>query len=364
MRTRDDLTDQQKMKLLGLASFWSSQATLTLPADRPRAEAAIDEIYALAGYPPPKKRWMSSPMTAAVDAGEDMGDCIAFELEGRLVIERQSIAENYGYDLEELLGDRLTGLIIPVGELSSEERARIEARRLRPPSWHIRRINELIDHRINVICGFYGWSVYAQGVFLRGALDPFEVFAAEVLATVLNITEANPLLAYSVLARSAGFVLPLKERVWLCDRPNVLKRDIVGYLHASNGPALDWNRMMPFYMWHGEEVTQKAVGPVEKLRIWDFGNERNRRARDLMLERYGLERYCREVGKVIHQDQTGTLWRAGGIWAVEVVNGTPELDGSYKRYFLRVPPTMQSARQAVAWTYGLRKRDYVVLVRT
>ena len=37
---------------------------------------------------------------------------------------------------------------------------------------------------------------------------------------------------------------------------------------------------------------------------------------------------------------------------VEVVNSTPEPDGTYRRYLLRVPPTTRTAREAVAWTFG------------
>ena len=47
-----------------------------------------------------------------------------------------------------------------------------------------------------------------------------------------------------------------------------------------------------------------------------------------------------------------------GSWtAVEVVNGTAEADGSRKRYVLRVPSRMRTAREAVAWTYGLNGRS-------
>jgi hypothetical protein len=51
-----------------------------------------------------------------------------------------------------------------------------------------------------------------------------------------------------------------------------------------------------------------------------------------------------------------------GSWtAVEVANGTPEEDGSRKRYFLRVPSRMRTAREAVAWTYGLTDDQYAQL---
>ena len=46
------------------------------------------------------------------------------------------------------------------------------------------------------------------------------------------------------------------------------------------------------------------------------------------------------------------------------MNGTRETDGSYKHYFLRVPPNVTTARQAVAWTYGLTAEQYLPLIRT
>jgi hypothetical protein len=73
----------------------------------------------------------------------------------------------------------------------------------------------------------------------------------------------------------------------------------------------------------------------------------------------------------VSKDETGTLWRkfwghrgvTTGSWsAVEVVNGTPESDGSHKRYVLTVPPQVRTAQEAVAWTYGLTAKQYSQLV--
>ncbi|MGK4422445.1 DUF6745 domain-containing protein, partial [Klebsiella pneumoniae] len=41
------------------------------------------------------------------------------------------------------------------------------------------------------------------------------------------------------------------------------------------------------------------------------------------------------------------------IVMVELVNASPELDGSLKTYMLRVPPTVRTCREAVAWTFGM-----------
>ena len=46
---------------------------------------------------------------------------------------------------------------------------------------------------------------------------------------------------------------------------------------------------------------------------------------------------------------------------VEVVNATPEPDGSYRRYFLRVPPQVRTAREAVAWTFGFEDAERFIV---
>jgi hypothetical protein len=47
---------------------------------------------------------------------------------------------------------------------------------------------------------------------------------------------------------------------------------------------------------------------------------------------------------------------------VKVVNSTPEPDGSFKDYLLRVPPDIRTPREAVAWTFATD--DYRPAVQT
>jgi hypothetical protein len=49
---------------------------------------------------------------------------------------------------------------------------------------------------------------------------------------------------------------------------------------------------------------------------------------------------------------------------VEVLNATPQEDGSFKNYWLRVPPHIQTAHEAVAWTFGRDVRKYRPKVET
>lgn len=81
--------------------------------------------------------------------------------------------------------------------------------------------------------------------------------------------------------------------------------------------------------------------------------------RDAM-RKYGVENLLRNGGgECVQEDDFGKLWRMPSDnrtdphaqW-VEVVNTTPEPDGTNAHYFLRIPPTISTAKQAVEWTFA------------
>ena len=49
---------------------------------------------------------------------------------------------------------------------------------------------------------------------------------------------------------------------------------------------------------------------------------------------------------------------------VEVIDATPGPDGDPRHYYLRVPPTVRTAREAVAWTFGMEGDEYAPAVET
>lgn len=102
--------------------------------------------------------------------------------------------------------------------------------------------------------------------------------------------------------------------------------------------------------------------------ISDIGAHADPGARLLMAERYGLVRYWREKKAYpVASDDCGTLYQIDGDPVqklVHVVNSTPEPDGRRRDYFLRVPSTVTTAREAVAWTFGLRSDEYAPLFQT
>jgi len=43
---------------------------------------------------------------------------------------------------------------------------------------------------------------------------------------------------------------------------------------------------------------------------------------------------------------------------VQCLNSTPEPDGERRSYYLRVPPTVRTVHEAVAWTFGMAADRY------
>lgn len=108
----------------------------------------------------------------------------------------------------------------------------------------------------------------------------------------------------------------------------------------------------------------------EEITVEKIQEESNQEVRRAMIERYGQARYLKDSGaKKIHSDDWGTLWKSDvaddePLVMVEVLNSTMEPDGSFKTYFLRVPPSITTARGGVAWTFGETEETYEPLVET
>jgi hypothetical protein len=155
----------------------------------------------------------------------------------------------------------------------------------------------------------------------------------------------------------------LHQEVVAVARPALRTVDAV--LHAPDGPAVAWPGGARYYFWRGVQVPERLITDPGWLSVWGIREERNRELQRVMLERFGYDRFLLELGAVpIQSDGFGALYRVSSgryrepLALVHVTNSTPETDGTRRRYFLRVPPDVATAREAVAWTFGLRTEEY------
>jgi hypothetical protein len=144
-------------------------------------------------------------------------------------------------------------------------------------------------------------------------------------------------------------------------------------LHRPDGPAVEWRSGTSYWFWEGLHVPKRvAAQGSERARLQVLARTRNVELRRLLLDRIGYERFLDIAGsQLVAQDDFGKLWRCDlriddePLCVVEVVNSTPEPDGSHRRYLLRVPPDSRSARAAVAWTFGFDDpSEYLLAVQS
>ncbi|MFF2083477.1 DUF6745 domain-containing protein [Nocardia sp. NPDC058176] len=180
----------------------------------------------------------------------------------------------------------------------------------------------------------------------------------------------HPLDGVAAVAAEAGWWWPYEKVAVLTERPLELHRDEAGRLDRGDGPALAYADGFALYAWRGMPVPAEFLDSLRALTPARIREEENAELRRVMLEYYGYDRYLTESdARPLHRDETGILWRIAldgdeDVVMVEVVNSTPEPDGTHRTYWLRVPPTTRTAREGVAWTFGLGAEVYEPLQQT
>lgn len=99
---------------------------------------------------------------------------------------------------------------------------------------------------------------------------------------------------------------------------------------------------------------------------------RNALARKEAIDRIGFDALIKHADVVDSHPEFGTLYSLPGetrterMLLIKVVNSTPEPDGTFTDYYLRVPPDMTNVQEALAWTFGLNTEnvEYRPLIET
>lgn len=140
------------------------------------------------------------------------------------------------------------------------------------------------------------------------------------------------------------------------DRPLVLNRDPEGRLHCEDGPSVRWRDGWCLYHWHGVRIPEDReyiIHSPHLISVAGIEAEANEEIRRWMIDRYGLAKYLADCGaRVVHElppDHEVTGLRSARLLRsdpargepvifIELLNSTPEPDGTSKRYLLRVDP--------------------------
>lgn len=156
-------------------------------------------------------------------------------------------------------------------------------------------------------------------------------------------------------------------------------------LHREDGPAMVWPDGFGVYSWHGVLVPKLVIETPDQITVEMIDGETNAEVRRIMLERFGLLKYF-EAKNAELVDESLDLHRKprrllrlprdgeDPIMAIQLVNSTPEVDGTFKTYVLRVAPDLRPIRagrpdgnpqeltalNAVASTFGMTGAEYTL----
>ncbi|MEU6745070.1 DUF6745 domain-containing protein [Spirillospora sp. NPDC046719] len=362
---------------------WQADAFRTDPADRARAEAGVAAAYAAAGLAAPERFvWVPSPARGAVAAAVLGGHEAALRKAGL-----DDLLDRARADLGE--GAAGASVLADVRTRPWEAERTAACSEQGPEQWPRtwaetggllwNQVHSLVT-RVRSAVGeqAQGRSARAGGLMPTPEENAAEsILRAATLDAVLGQHDApwlalfesvgrldGALAGLAEAARSSGWWWPYERLVIMSERPCELHRDEPGRLHRGDGPALAYPDGFSLHAWRGMPIPPDFVASLTGLTADRISAEENAELRRVMLEIFGYDRYLAETGaRPLHQDETGVLWSIDlpgdePVVMVEVVNSTPEPDGTHRTYYLRVPPSTRTARAGVAWTFGVDEADY------
>jgi hypothetical protein len=218
----------------------------------------------------------------------------------------------------------------------------------------------------------------------------------------------------TILSEAIAFI-PRKKIPLVLEYPIEAHRDDEGRLHNENGPALVWKDGNRHYYIHGVRVTHRFIAKPPTMAY--INDQMNTERRRILIEKFGPEKYLKVMGAQLRsEDEFGKLWVVDrtiardmfvrrnsndprvqqlitpiGNWGgfeitdenekairkhkgwddntedicfVELVNSTPEPDGTYSRYFERVPPKTKTPKDAIAWQFRLKTKNYQPVIES
>jgi hypothetical protein len=361
------LSPEQKAQIEGHRQRWAKLRTSSAPADRDEAERGIAEAYQAAGWPAPKDVvWCLGPIQMATLWAATSLDRAGPNLRAPIV---EQVRSRAAFAIQRRVSGSLLAAIDdlnPSSEIAGDtihELVYRAALALRPAATYRQRWlfwigrNRAWMHLRDAACSPRGYPWLERHDFFR------EVCGLD--------SETEGLRGLLRLAWAADWIIPHRHICWISEPPESVRADAQRRLHSAQGPALKYHDGWTAYAWKGVEVPARVIDHPEQITHADIEFAPDIHVRRCMIERLTPERFIASGAAFrIAEDESGILWERrwsdGDAWAaVEVINGTPELDGSRKRYFLQVPPNMLTARSAVAWTYGMTARQYRgLLLRT
>ena len=238
-------------------------------------------------------------------------------------------------------------------------------------------------------CAAHAWRMWQGGNQWSG-YDSYLSFFRHIASLDIDYSAWQH---WEDLSLNSGPRIMHPDFCMVSDRPETLLVDDRNRPHCDTGPFCRWRDGTALYSVHGVRVPAWLIERPGDLTAAKIDAETNAEVRRIMLDRFGAARWLTESGaKVVDEApadhpllglRTARLLRRDvqddePILLVDLLNSTPEPDGSTKRYQIRVSPneyggeSSKNVLAAVASTWRLPDgslafrtwRDYAPQVET
>jgi hypothetical protein len=170
--------------------------------------------------------------------------------------------------------------------------------------------------------------------------------------------------AYETTFQCACWWYPHRDFLMACERPREIHLETpdwrwfqelpLSQLHRSAGPAVSWPDGWSVHAVHGRRLPGWIFEHPERLTVPAIEREGNAEVRRVLIETYGWGRFMRDCGARV-VDRVPLSYPIKGLRGarllrkelagepepivyLEMVNSTPEPDGSHRRYLERIDP--------------------------
>ena len=323
------ITKEEEVLLKQHADMWIKRIVFTETADFSKLEPAIKGLYRAANLAEPEVILVKSPIQMVFMYGA----CSV-------------LASKKNANVRQILDD--------VAQQMNDIPAGVSA----------------VDHYLSVcksVAGKKGlneaknWSSVYQGGAYWAQHDSYLTAMRDILG--LRLPEHENYKYWEETAIHGTFRVMHEKFCIVSDFPEVLKIDEQNRAHGQDGPSHKWRDGWSLYHWHGVSVPEHWIMNKNSLTAKEAITWENIEQRHAACEILGWAKILRELNaKVINEDGDPEI---GTLVEVELPDIGKErflrvLCGTKREFALPVPPEMNTALQANAWTFGMDIKDFVV----
>ena len=356
-RAEGGLTPEEKTKLDAHAQMWIDRAMRIDPTEPEKIVPAIEGLYAAAGLKKPRVVVVPSPLVMA----------FAYGASAAIWHVRKSSAKSAATDsATRSATDSATRSATYLATHSATDLATRSATDLATRSATYLATHSATDSAAHSaaracfeVAGKFGlqcaqrWGANYQGGNMWAPYDCYLTAARDILG--LRLPEHVSYAFWEQAAIYGGFRVMHEEFCLVSDFPEFIKTDAERRPHCEYGPSYRWRDGWSLYHWHGVEIPAEWVEDKASLSAkmaLTWANIEQRRA---ACEIVGWEKILQELNaRTIDKDADPEI---GELVEVSIPEGGKERFlrvkcGTKRQFALPVPPTMKTALQANAWTFG------------